>query len=371
MANWWDSLGTTIGDNLIGMQMPFGMAPPTDPQQRAAMINPMLLNIGATMLAGRGRNPAVNLGQGLINAQQSSMDMLGKSLYAKQIMQADEERKAERERANRTRSWAAQQPWAKNYPIDEMDPKDIFSLAVNANKPRDVPAAYETFQLAQSDPAFAQFLKQGDRRRTQIDEVNGRKLLVDMDTGETIADLGMAPSRQQSAPQGYRFAADGTTLEAIPGGPATKMPAEVAGRVAMLDTAMKEMPKAEEFFLNSGTSFGNEAMGWAFNAGEYGRAKRTVRMAIEAGLRAMTGAAAPESEVQTYENMFLPTPVDTKETRKQKLGALRDFMGQAKSIMEQGRGQTRSIQMEPPPDVDPALWQAMTPEEQALWRTSQ
>jgi hypothetical protein len=353
MANWWDQMGTTIGDNLIGMQMPFGMEPPTDPQQRAQMINPMLMQIGASMLAGRKQNPAVNVGNALMGAQAMGQQNMGRQLYASQLAQAAEDRKERKETENRTRSWAKSQPWAKDYPVDTMDTSDIFKIAVGANKPPDMPASVDEFNFAKQNGFQGNYvdfmqLGKGAAPNMQVVEVDGMKYNWNPQTGQLGEALGKSSNRDQPAPSGYRFAADGKTLEAIPGGPATKMPAEVAGRVAMLDTAMKDMPSAIKFFVGedgkgSGNSVGSEGFGWAFNSGEYGRAARTIRMAIEAGLRAMTGAAAPESEVKNYENMFLPSPVDTVETRNQKLTALQDFMEQAKAIMEQGRGLTPEI----------------------------
>lgn len=354
MANWWDTMGTTIGDNLIGMQLPFGMAPPTDPQQRAQMINPMLLQMGGSMLAGSKKlSPAVNVGNALMGAQAMGQENMGRQLYAAQIADTAQERKERREERNRTRQWALTQPWAKDYPIDTMSTDDIFKIAVGANKPPDMPASVDEFNFARQNGfkgSYTDWMQQGKGSgpNMQVVEVDGMKYNWNPQTGQLGQALGKSSNRDQPAPSGYRFAADGKTLEAIPGGPATKMPAEVAGRVAMLDTAMKDMPSAIEFFVGkdgkgSGNSVGSEALGWTFNSGEYGRAARTIRMAIESGLRAMTGAAAPESEVKNYENMFLPSPVDTIETRKQKLSALQDFMVQAKSIMEQGRGVTPDL----------------------------
>ncbi len=170
------------------------------------------------------------------------------------------------------------------------------------------------------------------------------KIQADVNAGRIGAETGQtaiaakAAGSGGKAPAGYRWGADGTKLEAIPGGPATKMPAEVAGRLAMMKTAKGSLQGAVDYFLNPENSSVNEIAGYTFNAGDYGRAARVVKVAIEAALRAMTGAAAPESEVKSYLDKFLPSPLDKIETRKQKLGLLESFMTNADAIINQGRG---------------------------------
>jgi hypothetical protein len=74
-------------------------------------------------------------------------------------------------------------------------------------------------------------------------------------------------------------------------------------------------------------------------SGDIGIAQRDVRVGIEAALRTMTGAAAPEQEVVRYMQMYMPTPLDTKESAKQKLDGLMSFMDKAEKIVMQGRGE--------------------------------
>lgn len=146
-------------------------------------------------------------------------------------------------------------------------------------------------------------------------------------------------------------------LSAIPGGPATHIPAEVAGRIAMMDTAAKELPNAKKVLLGEreGFLYGRSWYGAGpgasveskFEFGDVGRAKRAVRVAIEGALRAMTGAAAPETEVQRYEDLFLPVPNDNPQTAAQKLQLLDDFMSAAKKTVTQGRSAA------PPLGADP------------------
>ena len=133
---------------------------------------------------------------------------------------------------------------------------------------------------------------------------------------------------------------------AIPGGPGTHLPAETAGRIAMMETSAAELPKARETLMknrgDTGTTLANAASS-ATNMGEYSRANRTVRLAIEGALRAMTGAAAPDSEVKRYEDLFMPGAFDSRETATQKLNQLDDFIANASRLVKQGRGPAGNV----------------------------
>lgn len=69
--------------------------------------------------------------------------------------------------------------------------------------------------------------------------------------------------------------------------------------------------------------------------GEGRKVSTAMRTAIEAALRAMTGAAAPESEVDRYMDLYMPNATDTYETANQKLGNLHAFIKNAKSLSGQ------------------------------------
>jgi hypothetical protein len=135
-------------------------------------------------------------------------------------------------------------------------------------------------------------------------------------------------------PAGYRYSQDGTSLEAIPGGPATKLPGEMAGRMAALQTARRTMEDAKAFYENLSTG---DRANQLLNRGEAGQAERTIGLAVEAALRAMTGAAAPENEVRTYMNMFAPSFDDSQATIKDKLQRLESFMADVETNVNQGR----------------------------------
>lgn len=143
-------------------------------------------------------------------------------------------------------------------------------------------------------------------------------------------------------------------VQAIPGGPGTHLPAETAGRIAMMQTAAAELPAAREVLMKGRDSIGapvSSAIGSTLNMGDYARANRTVRLAIEGALRAMTGAAAPEQEVKRYEDMFMPSPFDSRQTATQKLNQLDNFIQGANEKVTQGRGPAGNV--ETPRKSDP------------------
>lgn len=148
---------------------------------------------------------------------------------------------------------------------------------------------------------------------------------------------------KQEPPAGYEWVdkADKTKgVYAIEGGPATKTTAELSGKLALLKTAKSAIDKSSPALLKSWGVSG--AMQSAIGdvapalAGEIGMAQRDMRAGIEAALRIMTGAAAPEAEVTRYLGMFMPNARDNEQTATQKLTLLRKFMDEAEAAATQG-----------------------------------
>lgn len=160
-------------------------------------------------------------------------------------------------------------------------------------------------------------------------------VVLDPVTQQPVYTAPARPNAGVKPPAGYRYAQDGETLEAIPGGPATKIPSGDAAKLAALQTAERSFEDAKKFYQNSDfLDRGNQIL----NRGNAGRAERTVRLAVESALRAMTGAAAPDSEVESYMNLFGPTAWDTAKTAADKLARLESFLANVRANMEQGRG---------------------------------
>lgn len=314
----WDIFGFGGGpQNIAGGQGQFGSLSPNmwqDPNYRQNM----MMNVGAGMLANSNQPPTQAFGNAWQGANQMGIANSELGLRYARHRGEEQDRNAKRQEQERRRtarrSWAEanpDNPMAQIILADMLDENDAGNAIIEGMKP----------------PA---------QRQTSITDIGGKRVLLYDDTGEVARELGESPTRQQNAPPGYRLNDDGT-MSAIEGGPATKLPAELAGKVAMMDTARKELPSAVDHFLKSGDGSTKEVFEYHTNSGKWGRSSRAVKVAIESALRAMTGAAAPESEVQSYLDKFMPTPYDAIETRQQKLGLLQDFMANADAAMQQGR----------------------------------
>jgi hypothetical protein len=159
----------------------------------------------------------------------------------------------------------------------------------------------------------------------------------------------IAQGGPQQAPAGFEWVDPNDRskgLRAIPGGPATHIPAEAAGRVAAMRASLQGLSEARRVYERAWGSADLWRQFWAnvpgvgdvgTLSGEVGQAQRSVRTSIEAALRAMTGAAAPESEVRQYLEMYMPNARDSVESARQKLGNLERFMRDAEAVVTQGR----------------------------------
>lgn len=147
-----------------------------------------------------------------------------------------------------------------------------------------------------------------------------------------------AEARPTSAkpPSGYRYKDDGETLEVIPGGPADKVPFSDAAKIAMMDKGLNDLNRAEK--IVDGLTLGTRA-GMAIDSGQGFELQQIVQGSIEAFLRAMTGAAAPESEVQRYMDLYGPEFNDRPSTMKRKLADLREVINRTLSRFSSGRAE--------------------------------
>lgn len=189
-------------------------------------------------------------------------------------------------------------------------------------------------------------------------------------TGE-VSTLPGGGSRTAGAPSGYEWVdpADRSLgLRAIAGGPATRIPAETAGRIAMMRAARPGVEEARKVYERHWGIPDGWRQFWANVpmvgdvgkfSGEQGLAARNIRAAVESALRAMTGAAAPEEEVSRYAEIFTPNIRDSIESAKQKINLLEAFMQRAEQIVTQGRTPTPSA----PGDTAPgdAGWTDLAP----------
>ena len=106
-------------------------------------------------------------------------------------------------------------------------------------------------------------------------------------------------------------------IEATKRAQGENLPTDVAGKLAMMETAQAEMKNYKgvltgEWGAQKIRQYYAAKVGYGAQAGEIGTARRAVRGGIEGALRIMTGAAAPDAEVSRYEEMYMPTPWDDR-----------------------------------------------------------
>jgi hypothetical protein len=181
-----------------------------------------------------------------------------------------------------------------------------------------------------------------DRRQFGFTEAGGQLYVTDPRSGQAVPVPGSRPA----AASGFRWTEDGTRQEPIPGGPGEQIPADLAGRVALSQTAQPRLAGARDFYLNRMTvgESARHAIGGAMLAPGYRQAQLVADLAIETAIRAASGANAPEAEVQRYINQFTPRVTDPMEVRRMKLDMLDDFLRNYQAAATRGRGGVQAPQ---------------------------
>lgn len=135
-------------------------------------------------------------------------------------------------------------------------------------------------------------------------------------------------------PSGYRWKqGQEGVLEPIPGGPATVLSPEQAAKTELLANGIKDVQRYRDLVFKDGKPdrgiiVGMSTPGMAGVPGTSSRlAYSYIYNAVEAKLRAESGAAVPESEVQRVAKRFVPSPLDNDETIKSKVDRLEEFLG--------------------------------------------
>ena len=220
-------------------------------------------------------------------------------------------------------------------------------------------SAFINQDMARNDPATQLKLQQSqiDLQKSQLglttEKLQQNKLMSDLTTeklqqSKLMAETGKIRSESgrgaEKAPAGYRFQGDGN-LVAIPGGPAGKLSAESAGKVALIKQGEQDINRFKNLITNSDGSFNRKklvSMDVPFGLAG-GRQENSVLFnAISARLRLESGAAVPEKEVQRALKTFAPNALDSDDTINSKINRMNEFFVTAKEEMGQGRGATRS-----------------------------
>ena len=208
----------------------------------------------------------------------------------------------------------------------DLDAK-LYAVAQGHRKLEDgLKAHQEAATLANTE---AKTKTEGFQQANLASEIAKRK--IDMEN----AKIG----KGKDAPQGYRYTADGN-LEAIPGGPAGKLSAESAGKVALIKQGEKDIDRFSNMISNGKGGYDRIKIAAMNTYGSPGarNEKSTLFNAVNARLRLESGSAVPEAEVERAMATFAPNASDSNKTIKSKLERMSEFFGSAKEEIGQGRG---------------------------------
>jgi len=154
--------------------------------------------------------------------------------------------------------------------------------------------------------------------------------------GAPQAPSGFAWSRQP----GTMGPDDVGELVPVAGGPATQLPSEVAGKVAIIDTFFERAPTIDEAIKSGDFADKNitSRMALATNVGQMGEINRIFKQGEDAIRRTLTGAGMAMSEADNYAAQYLPQATDSEKTIKLKYDAMTKTLSNMRKSITQGRG---------------------------------
>lgn len=124
----------------------------------------------------------------------------------------------------------------------------------------------------------------------------------------------------------------------LPGGPATQLPSEAAGRLGLADSFLQNFDKIKEK-VASGQVTGPVDRYRSANDSKYEGAEtyRQIQTGVDSLQRMLTGAGMPASEAEQYAFRYLPTYTDDAESMVTKLTRLKDELESVQKKVMQGR----------------------------------
>jgi hypothetical protein len=228
---------------------------------------------------------------------------------------------------------------------------------------------------------------------TEITDVNGKRVLVNRATGETIRDLGDSPSKQQNAPAGYQMNPDGKTMSRIPGYRDTNLEMDMRKEFDGLSKdfrAVRDSYNRIQASAENPTPAGDLSLifnymkmldpGSVVREAEFATAANAAPLLTRFGLDAEKLKGVWEGQRLTPEQRadFLSRSDQLYQEQDQTFQTLADqYTETAKrnglapeNIILTPRANPRKKKTAPtaaPEGVDPSIWEHMTTEERALW----
>jgi hypothetical protein len=156
-----------------------------------------------------------------------------------------------------------------------------------------------------------------------------------------------------NAPQGFYFSRQPGTLSPddpgellpTPGGPATQLSSEIAGKKAIIDTFFDRSSMIDEAIKSGAFAETNVTgrMALAANVGEMGEINRIFKQGEDAIRRTLTGAGMAVTEANDYASQYLPSATDSEYTIKKKYDAMTKTLNNMRSSITQGRGGVQDL----------------------------
>jgi len=142
----------------------------------------------------------------------------------------------------------------------------------------------------------------------------------------------------QKPPSGYRYKADGQTLEPIPGGPGEKMSAEIAARVGLANKFLKEAPDIKKSVRRGVVTGAFDYAKGALGRGESGKVRRRIEDGADALQRMLTGAGMPVAEADDYTRRFRVGKLDNSDILLDKVTNLENALTSQIEVAMRGHG---------------------------------
>jgi len=128
-------------------------------------------------------------------------------------------------------------------------------------------------------------------------------------------------------------------LVVIQGSTASQIPADIAGKVSMIETFQERSPMVEDAIKKGRFAANNttDRLAFATGIGDMGEIYRILQQGQDAIVRTMTGAGLYASETSNYEKQYLPSALDSEQTIKYKYEAMKRTLKNMRGKMLQGR----------------------------------
>ena len=227
----------------------------------------------------------------------------------------------------------------------------------------------QIYQKAQQDAANKQAQAFRERQQTETERYHSGSLANQKATADRLANpvpegfrrteagafepvsggpadpayLRQVPKKteSQNAPSGYSWRDPNDHsrgVDPIPGGPGEKVDAEVAGRLGLAKSFLKQLPAIKKDVEAGAVTGLWDATKALAGVGRAGEVARQIASGADALTRLLTGAGMNNTEATEYANRYRLGPTDTADKVKSKLEQLEVELNTIGSEVGKGRG---------------------------------